>query len=242
MARLYKGNELVSAIAQPDRSVTENADGTMEGEVTWIIDASSVSPRAASQLAAESLPKVSGACSQCSPGDTHPDDERLECYERLIEYGAGNIITCKASYFGLWQPNKKIIDYKGNTSVVPINKHPNWESIAQYAVLDPIGLFIGFQDFEATDGDYVNLYGTSDYMVAGSSITVSYWMETQPIPRRVGTISDPSSEPGFPELPGVKDFLLINQTYRQIGSFYQISEEYLASGEEGWNTIIYQGE
>ena len=243
MPQFYKGNELTRAIAQPDRSVTENADGTMEGVVTWVIDAGSVSPGEASQLDTTSLPSVAGACSQCSPGDTHPDDGRLECYERTVEYGAGNIITCVASYFGLWEPSRTIIEYKGSVTALPITRHPNWETdLSLNAVLDPLGLFLGFDGFDETTDDYKNLYGTREYLAAGTSITISYWMETQPLPKTIGVIYTPTEGDGLPTVAGVKDFLIVNQSYRQIGSFYQVSEEYLGSGEEGWNSIIYKGQ
>ncbi len=243
MPQFYKGNELTRAVAQPDRSVTENADGTMEGVVTWIIDAGSVSPQDASQLAATLLPKVGGACSQCTPGEQHPDDPRLECYERTVEFGAGNIITCVASYFGLWEPSRTLIEYKGSVTALPITRHPNWESdISLSAVLDPLGSFLGFDGFDTTEGDYRNLYGTREYLAAGTSITLTYWMETQPSAKTIGVIYTPTEGDGLPAVTGVKDFLIVNQSYRQIGNFYQVSEEYLGSGAEGWNSIIYKGE
>ena len=230
------------AVAQPDRSVTENADGTMEGMVTWIIDAGSVSPKEASELVSSLLPAVGGACSQCSPGSPHPDDKRLECYERTVSYDEGNVIYCEAKYFGLWEPSRVLLEYKGSVSSAPITKHPNWAEISTNAVLDPIGLFIGFDNFEETDGDYRNIYGTSDYLVANTSITATYWMETQPLAKTVGVITSLINDAGFdllPSLPDGSDYLLANQTYRQVGSFYQVSEEYIASGSEGWSSIIY---
>ncbi len=243
MARYY-GNQLTRAVAQAGRSVTENADGSMEGVVNWIIDAGSVSPKEASALTSELLPKVSGSCSQCSPGDDHPDDPRLECYERSVNYGPNNIIECTASYFGLWEPSKRIIDYKGSVTALPVTRHPKWDEIALDAVLDPIGLFIGFSEFISTktSGEYENLYGAREYLAAGTSITLSYWLETQPIAKKIGVIYQPSEGDGIPALPGVVDYLIVNQSYRQIGNFYQVSEEYLGSGAEGWNKIIYQGQ
>jgi hypothetical protein len=38
----------------------------------------------------------------------------------------------------------------------------------------------------------------------------------------------------------VKNLLRIETSYRTTGSSYQITEQYLASGEEGWNAQVYK--
>jgi hypothetical protein len=68
---------------------------------------------------------------------------------------------------------------------------------------------------------------------------ISYLQDSKPNSiSTVGTILTPT---GAPTLPGGANWLFAAVNYRQIGrsGSYEITEEYRASGPEGWNTLIY---
>jgi len=37
----------------------------------------------------------------------------------------------------------------------------------------------------------------------------------------------------------VKNFLLMDESYSQVGNFYQVTQSYLGSGDRGWDKDIY---
>jgi hypothetical protein len=37
----------------------------------------------------------------------------------------------------------------------------------------------------------------------------------------------------------VKEFLVIDYPYRQVGSFYQVTEQIMGSGPNGFSSILY---
>lgn len=251
---IIKGDSLKTAQAQPGRTVTESSDGTLEGSIVWKIDSSLVPPEQSDTSTL--LPAV--AMGDKQPGGLHLDDDRLECYNRTLSYGANGILTCTAAYFGLVTPKTEYqISFTGGTQVDRIETHKNFETFAgtpsapkNGAKFDDVTQeFLGFTDFVAAvpgrnnKGTNANFLGIDNHLTATTTITLSWWQDTTPRPSVLATV--------HPHLPfveefrrpkGVKNFLLINETYKQVGNFYQVTQNYLGSsveGGKGWSKTIY---
>jgi len=97
---------------------------------------------------------------------------------------------------------------------------------------DDTGEFLGFFDQSIKD-----LFGVMHYLVPSTMVSLTYWQST--VPSLNKRMSIKSSISGFRKPTDVKNFLLLDIPYRQIGSFYQVTEQYLGSGPDGWSTKIY---
>jgi hypothetical protein len=179
-------------------------------------------------------------------GDLHIDDNRLELFNIQTTYNGLKLLTMTASYFGISvsEPNggqAKVISFSGGSNNEPIETHPDFVLMAGTAnppaareegsVWDPItGQFLRF------DGG--NFKGVQYYLTPSTVITVSWWQNTTPkLKKRMRIVSSLS---GVILPDDVKNLLRIETSYRTTGSSYQITEQYLASGEEGWNAQVYK--
>lgn len=254
MARVIKGDNLSTAQMQPGRTIIEKEDGTLEGQVVWKIKDDDITPLNVDS--SNALPIVATGDGQ--PGDAHPDDDRLECYDRAIVFGPGGIITCTASYFGIVAvtagKTDPVLTFSGGISTEPIETHPDFEDFGgtidspkNGATFDSsTGEFVGFTEFteigEASKNTATksNYHGINSYLVPLTNVTIAYWQNKVPFPKKLAVVYDyiPNIT-SFRKPKGVKNYLLINQSIRQVGNFYQITEEYYGSGEDGWNKTIY---
>jgi hypothetical protein len=75
------------------------------------------------------------------------------------------------------------------------------------------------------------------YVVPSIIVNYTYYTTVAPKVNRVGRIV--SNLPEFNRPPNVKNYLLIAMPYRQIANVYAVTEQYLGSGEKGWNGQIY---
>jgi len=254
--RVKKGDNIKTARFQPGRTITETTEGTLEGSVVWIIDSSLVpiDETESSNL----LPVV--ALGDGQPGGLHPDDSRLECYNRTLTYGSNGILTCTASYFGLTIPKTDYeLSFTGGTQADRIETHKDFEDFAgkpgspeNGAKFDEdTGEFLGFTEFvevgeQDNKGEYANFLGVQNYLVPTTTITISWWQDSVPVPSKLAVVEEflPYIE-DVRKPKGVKNFLLVNETYNQVGNFYQITQNYLGSsieGGKGWNKTIYDTE
>ncbi len=223
MAVIKKGRTTGSYTIQPGYSLVEKNDGSIEGTVVYECDRAQVA----------SLPRI---------GSAHPSDSRCECYNRVAEYTGLEKVRMTASYFGLIaSKTQAVLDCTTNADREPIETHPDFSTLAgtkdspaNGAEFDEeTGEFLGFFDPDVTE-----LYGARSYFTPSTMVSLSYWQNSVPSMRKLMSIS--SSIPGFKKPDGVKDFLLIGMPYRQIGSFYQVTEQYLGSGPNGWSNKIYK--
>lgn len=241
---------VASVTAQVGRTITYNNDGTLEGSVVWkgvvSTDGENTDPKG--------LPVVANG--DGVPGSAHPDDDRLECYNRTVIYGATGIVTCTASYFGLDAiagKSELTFSFSGGVTTEPIETHPDFTSTLAgtsgapkngAAFDDETGEFLGFTEF-TTPGQInnTNLLGVDNYLTPATNITVSWWQDKQPSPSKTATwdtnINRVSSE-DFRKPTGVKNFLLLDESYSQVGNFYQVTQSYLGSGKRGWDKDIYE--
>ena len=210
---------------QPDRSITEKNDGTLEGSVVMRCDKSKK----------YALPEI---------GATHPDDVRLEMYQSSTVHQSNGIVEMTGSFFGLVaSETEPEISYSGGQNNDPIDTHPDFESFAGTPSAPLNGAkfdaeseeFIGF--FDSASAGQPNFRGTQYYLTPSSLITLSYW--TDKVPTLKNRMSVHDDVDGFKKPDDMKDFLLVDTPYRQVGSFYQVTEQYIGSGPNGINRVIY---
>lgn len=214
MARTDKGT--IGLELQPDSNIVFKNDGTMEASLVYKLDENDIGD----------LPFI---------GDEHPEDPRLECVNVAKTYENNGIVTATCSYFGIEQSiTQQVIQYSGGTNTDPIESHPQFSSLTASSnyIYDDNGLFVGFT------GD---LLGVQSYLTASSTVTVSVWRDKPPVvPTRVAIFDRLPGEAGkMPWPTDIRNWLLIDTPYRKYGSFYQVSEVFLGSGPDGWQTEIY---
>jgi len=218
------------SLRQVDGSFIEKNDGTLEGSLTFVGED------------IDSFPKI---------GDSYPKKDKLECYNKTITYGAGDLITCTCSYFGIdVAKTSPVVSYDGGTNNDPIETHPKFgetdsKGLAGTAASPKNGAefdsetnaFIGFTGDDAGD-----LLGVQYYLTPANNVSVTYWTTTKPnLNQRMSIVSKPSLGAGrtFLKPPNVKNYLLVDMPYRIQGSLYQVTEQYIGSAKGGWNKIIY---
>jgi len=210
---------------QPNYSLTEKNDGTIEGQVTFICDNNRIL----------NLPQMNSA---------HPRDNRCELYNREITYLGLNQIQLTGSYFGLVS-NKTdpILSYTPNTNQEPVTSHPDFTTFAG-TIDDPKNgaswrrnddgsvEFLGFYDPEITD-----LFSVEFYLSPATLLSLTYWQRNKPALGR--RMQRKSSIAGFTKPADVKEFLVLDFPYRQVGNFYQVTELIMGSGPNGFSKILY---
>lgn len=174
-------------------------------------------------------------------GSLHPYDYRLTAYRQRLQRLGADKCRVTLSYIGLSaDPTPMIIEHPGGSGQEPIETHPDFQTFAgtpaaplNGAYFDPeTDEFIGF-----TDPDN-RLVGTRAYIVPSVMINLSYYTHYVPYLSNVGRIS-PFTPPDLIRPPNVKNFLLIGMPYRRIGNVFQVSQQLLGSGPDGWNTRVY---
>jgi hypothetical protein len=168
----------------------------------------------------------------------HPRDTRLVCESLSLTYKTLGKAEIVASYIGLNQdPTIPRVEFAGGSGQDPIETHPDFVKFAG-TIDDPknnarfddeTGEFIGFFNGE--------LQGVTSYIVPSTIVNLTYYTTSVPSLERVGKIK--SSLPNFRRPPNVKNYLLMAMPYRQIANIYAVTEQYLGSGEGGWNKKIY---
>lgn len=208
---------------QPDSVLSFKNDGTIEGDVIYRADDGLVSR----------FPKMK---------DPHPKESRCQVYNQEVTYKTNGIVEMRCSYFGLiGAKTTGVISYTPNQDRDAVETHPDFTSFAgtksspkNGAKFDPdTGEFLGF--FDPT---VKGLFGARYYLVPSTLVSLTYWQNSVPsIRNRMKIVS---SIPGFRKPSDVKNFLLLDFPYRQLGDYYQVTEQYLGSGPDGWSTKLYK--
>lgn len=179
-------------------------------------------------------------------------------WRRRIIRQSAELSEIEVEYIGLTSdPTTPVVNYPGNSGLDPIETHPNFKQFAgdpatspdqlsrwvgsNGAVFDPIldaegtenfgWEFVGFLDPAFTK------YGVESYNVPNHIVYLTYLTFGRPRVSRVNTIR--SSLPRVRRPNGVKNWLCIGVPYQQIGPLYQVTEQWLGSGPNGWDTDIY---
>jgi len=219
MAIKHKGSlEKTGLVVLPDRKIVTKNDGTMQGTVNFKVDRNNEAL----------LPLLESA---------HPDDGRLELFQRDVTRKTLKTTIMSGSYFGiLSDPTPKIVQHPGSGGRDPIETHPDFADFgteANGAVFDDdTQEFKGFFDKAKTE-----FYGVRSYLVPNITVNLSYWTYKTPVLRKLMTIKTHLKEVRKP--PNVKNWLLTAMPYRQVGSLFQVTEQWMGSGPNGWSETIY---
>jgi hypothetical protein len=143
----------------------------------------------------------------------------------------------------------------------PIQTHKNFKNLVTSAGLSVIqgtvtGVIAGVlwgnasnstSPTDAVTGDFIEftksasagLAGVQSYVRPQMVYRISYLQDSKP--GSISTVGTRVTPSGAPTLPSGANWLFAAVNYRQIGrsGSYEITEEYRASGPEGWNTLIY---
>jgi len=222
---------------QPGFEFVQKNDGTIEGTADW------------DWPSWTNIPNLVGS--------NHPVNPRCECIASSILCLKNGKARITGSYFGLATPKTNpIINYTPNTDRDPITSHPDFFKIAGtdespkngakwIRDVNGPGEFLGFVNCDpntgrlGTDGQFTRktLLGVEYYMVPSTMVSVTYWQNSVPALQSRMTIV--SKIPGFKAPPGVKEFMLLDTPYRQVGPFYEVTELYMGSGKYGFDRDIY---
>lgn len=208
---------------QTDWTIDEDENGLLTGELSYVGDA----------VFMNALPVSWGY------GMLHPYDYRLTAYKRRLQRLKASKVRITLSFIGIiTDPTPWIIDHPGGNGQDPIETHPRFTDFAGTSSAPKNGA-----RFDATTGEFIgfldpnnNLAGVRSYIVPNIIVNATYYTHFVPNLNQVAKIT------GFPPIwaPGnVRNWLLLGQPYKQIGNLYQVTNQYLGSGEGGWNTRIY---
>lgn len=170
-----------------------------------------------------------------------PTGDPLYCHERRMKRLPLGLCEVRCDFIGiLADPTPFRVEFPGGTGTEAIELHDQFEDFAgtadepneeNGAKFDPeTNEFIGF-----TAGPK---RGMKSYYVPNTIVNVSYWTFRAPQPRRI-TREILASIPGLIVPSSVKDFLLIGMPFRQVGPLWGVTEQYLGSGPNGWDTDVY---
>ena len=222
------GGELrIPLTKQTDSSYVIKNDGTIEASLTFAVDTGNE----------HLLPAIN---------DKHPDDARLECYNKAITYGNLGMISCVCSYFGIAAAltSDPTFDYQGGTSSEPIETHARFDSFAGTSAAPKNGAVFeddgSFKHFAGADAG--TMLGVQYYLTPAVNVSVSYWTTVEPnLGKRMTIYKEPEiGKDIFKRVPNVKNYLLVDMPYRRVGNLYQVTEQYMGSGSRGFNETIYK--
>ena len=224
MADTYisKGASITAKVRQADSGIVINSDDTMEAAITW---------RA---VAKDDLPIV---------GELHPDSDKLECYNTTYTYNSLGYVTCAASYFGITGTvTTKQVSYTGGGSSEPIETYPGFSGNV-FGLGGNVGNPNNGAFFDEETGQFLgfasgSLQGIQYYLTPSNTLTISYWMDSAPTVNLMQTAGIPPGSESL-VLPDVPNWLLISSPVKNVGSVYQVTEQWLGSGPRGWNSYIY---
>ena len=229
---ITKGKDIsVEAVMQPDRAIIEKNDGLLEGSITFT-------------AAVDNLESYDSPFPEID--EEHPDDDRLECYNLAYTFGTNSLVTCVASYIGI-VPKKFQVDYSASTNSEPIETHPLFENKLAGTASSPKNDAIFDEDTEEFIGFPKGKFqGVSHYLVPAATLSMSFWLDESPLLNALMSVypnpltsESRTNESGIKLPSKVGNWMLVSAPVRKVGNFWQVTEQWLASGEDGWNAKIY---
>lgn len=142
-------------------------------------------------------------------------------------------------------------EFDNIAEIEPITSHPLFTSTLAGTASAPLngavwidknGVAYGQPGYDSASGRFSyfgpgSFFGQESYLLPKATYRYSYNATSVPTAADVGTIV--SAPTGSPSLPTGCTWLLTGRTWRRQGSIYRISETYMGSGPNGWNTTIY---
>ncbi len=225
MARIRKGNPLTGLVIQPGRQLTFRQDGSVVGQVRYQTSANGARSR---------VPAI---------GSSHPDFSQAQCYNSVLAINENELAEITCDYLGITRdPTTPVIEFIGNTGEEPIETHHKFVSHIGGRPGSPLNL----AKFDLETGEFIgfpadapeDLGGVRGFLSPASTVRVTFFTASNSWGLyRLGQITNPPGS--VPRPPGSRNWLKTNWSRRDFGNIYQITEEYTASGERGWNRIIY---
>ena len=215
---------------QPDWSITERLDGTIEGVLEFVT----------TRDWRAFLPELE---------DEHPGDDRLELHTREIRFLPHSRVSMTGHYLGLADdPTDSIISYVGSPDRERIETHPDFKTtiggtaagaLNQAIFLDASGRQTSKDAagnrFAYFDEDS-DLAGVEYFLRASTQVELSWWQTDVPTVQRMVIVEDIKP---FKKPDDVTDFLIVDTPYRQVGSHYQVTQIALGSSGGGWSQLLY---
>ena len=223
---------------QPGWSITRHDDGTITGQAVF---------HGSAEYAALG-PRLGGG---------HPKQPGLECTSITVTSDGLNQVTFNCAYFGIGNDTRRV-NYSPGSASEDIQLHPRfksvlagspenpkygavWEKVEENGITPEHYRWLGFFEKDGTSStDTINtMVGTTHFLTNSGTVEVSYYTKSTPKMKKLNTIH--SRIKGFSKPGNIKNFLLHDMPYRQIGaSHYQVTEVYLCSDERGWNVLMYE--
>jgi len=174
-------------------------------------------------------------------GSRFPFGDPLICHETRISKLPLNKVKVTCDFIGIRSdPTPFRIEFPGGSGTEPIETHPDFVNFAGTAAAPNTanGAY-----FDPETGGFISFTkgpkrGIENYYVPNVLVNRSYWTWRIPQARRVAR-EIRGGIPGVVTPSSVKNFLLIGLPYRQVGALYAVTEQYLGSGERGWDRDIY---
>lgn len=220
-----QGKSLQGLVIQPGRTLTLDRYGVIRGQVVYKVDAS---------LAFRLAPSV---------GSAHPDSAGAYAWNNTIQPIESGLCQITTDYIGLASdPTGYEVEFIGTLSEEPIETHPKFVDSIGGTADNPLH----GASFDQETGEFLcfpvdapnNLGGVRSYLSPSSTVRVSWY--TRNPSSGLWSLGNRSYPPGsIPSPPDSRNWLKTNWSRRDFGLIYQISEEYMASGKKGWNTLIY---
>ena len=232
-------------VEQAERTITEKSDGQLEGTVEWVLDSAL-------------LPLVDKV------GEEHPDDSRLEMFQRSLVYNALGQVEVTAQYIGLKDdPTVPVASYAGGSGQDPITTNPQFRFFAgdheettdtepwylTEGTGDEAGFLLGRHGarFDLETKEFVGFVDPADrkagmttYFTTGDQVTVTYWTKTLPDFDRKGKIFTTWPHASIDVNTEVVDWYLLDMPVDKVGLLYRVTEVFIGSGiSEGWDQDVY---
>lgn len=225
MSRTDFGQPLSNLVMQPARTMTIKQDGSISGRVQYRCNAESVYIL---------TPRV---------GSPHPDNSQLQCYNVTINILENKIAEINCDYLGIFSdPTPYQVEFLVNVSEEPIETHKNFVE----RIGGKLGSSLNKAKFDSETGEFLSfpadapedLGGVRGYLNPASTVRVSWFTRNSSMGLySLGRIASPPAI--IPSPPDSRNWLKTNWTRRDFGLIYQITEEYTASSQKGWNRLIY---
>lgn len=226
---IIRGNKLQGLQRGTGGTLTWKEDGSVEGREKFYCVWSSV-------------PKLAPIRNKTA----HPDFTSLICSTCNAIRQKGGVAELVATYTGFFgsaegggDPAAEdwIQELTSAAQTAPIETHPDFSTSIggtaagpiNGAVYDSNGIFQGF------DSDSI-FAGLRSYLIP--SVTYRLRRSTGSKPTSVADVGKISTPPVNLDTGG-RNWMLMNRAWRRSGAAYELSEEWLLSGEDGWDPVIY---
>lgn len=233
MANVIDNGNLDTLQNAPNDNLFFNRDGTLTGKAYFTT-------------------KATGGSLGLSIGEDHPYDSSAHIAQYGYEWDEAGFINASADYVGIWSATVQTVDGIATTTQEPIVTNPGFVSDIGGTVTGPLNNAY----FDPVTGDFIcfpasapnGLPGVQTYLNAGATIRITYSTTSSGSVSdsmdKIGSIQDSLTAGSITYTFTYDAWQCTNVTYKEIplgsaGSTFSVTEEWLFSQPEGWNTLIY---